>query len=269
MESVTKVDHETKEALEHNRWYNLGWTQETPSWFSLKRWFSPHPHLELREGLVGCIGRPPAYAKDASKKFMNTLAKLAAGHKSEVIRASDMTIAFSGNIPEYNYLKKDYGGKSEADCFLHMIRSQSSLSKGIEEIFSRCNYGYLACALAKSNKLLLFADDEGAEGAVDLHVIDMRSTVGLIFFCPHAELWRDAVFSCPAFKSFVPENQVIIEFPKRQVWSFDFNSDAPSITKCHTCSINNPPDAIYCWQDGTLLRTGWEIRKFKVNKYFA
>ena len=51
-------------------------------------------------------------------------------------------------------------------------------------------------------------------------VIDLRKALGQIFFCSTAEIWRVAVEACPSVKQYIPVDQIVIEFPKQQVWYF-------------------------------------------------
>lgn len=176
-----------------------------------------------------------------------------------------VAMVHNGKIPEYNALKGRYGTNSECDSeiLLRMFESAESFKDkedvlkqefptltpflayrllGLKEIFSRVNYGAMAVAIAErgddgSRYLWLFRDDERP-----LHVVDMRKTLGQIFFCSTAEIWRAAVESCPAIKPHIPQDQVIIEFPSFQIWLLanDANEEDPV--------------------------KQWNIRKFKITK---
>lgn len=176
-----------------------------------------------------------------------------------------VAMVHNGKIPEFNALKSKYDVNSECDSeiLLRMFESARLIVKdrekelkeefptltpflaervtGLKEIFSRVNYGAMAVAIAErgddnSRYLWLFRDDERP-----LHVVDMRSTLGQIFYCSTAEIWRNAIEATPAVKNYVPQDQVIIEFPSLQIWLLGLDPSKEDEEK-------------------------WNIRKFKITK---
>lgn len=176
-----------------------------------------------------------------------------------------VAMVHNGKIPEYNALKGRYDTNSECDSeiLLRMFESAEAFKDqeeflkkefptmppflayrllGLKEIFSRVNYGAMAVAIGEraddgNRYLWLFRDDDRP-----LHVVDMRKTLGQIFFCSTAEIWRASVDACPSVKPFIPQDQVIIEFPVYQVWLLATNLAAEEEAK------------------------RWNIRKFKITK---
>jgi hypothetical protein len=177
-----------------------------------------------------------------------------------------VAMVHNGKIPEFSALKGRYSIESDCDSeiLLRMFESSRVIAKeretqlkeefptmstflaerllGMKEIFSRVNYGAMAVAIAErgddnSRYLWLFRDEERP-----LWVIDMRKTLGQIFFCSTAEIWRSVIEDTPSAKDYVTADHVIIEFPPYQVWllSTDENEEGP----------NKP----------------WQIRKFKITK---
>lgn len=175
---------------------------------------------------------------------------------------SDVSIALvhNGRVADYDAIKNRYDLHSDCDSeillgmfetsnlwkdkedqlkeeFPKFAPKMSYRLMGIKEIFSRVNYGAMAVAIAEretdgGRRLWLLRDDERP-----LHVVDMRDTIGQIFFCSTPEIWRNAMNDCPAIREFVPPDQEIIEFTAHQVWTFHYSS-----------------------------KQEWEVKRFKVNK---
>lgn len=174
-----------------------------------------------------------------------------------------VAMTHNGKIPEFGALKSRYDVESECDSeiLLRMFESAQIIARdkeeelkkefptltpflaqrllGLKEIFSRVNYGAMAVAIAERGDdnqryLWLFRDDERP-----LHVVDMRETLGQIFYCSTDSIWRNALEQTPSIKEFVPQDQVIIEFPSYQIWL-----------------LNLDP----------AKEPEWAIRKFKITK---
>lgn len=128
---------------------------------------------------------------------------------------------------------------------------------GLKEVFSRVNYGAMAVAIGEkcennlSRRLWLFRDEERP-----LHVVDMRKTLGQIFFCSTAEIWKSAVESCPSVKDYIPADQVIIEFPAYQVWMLGLDHGTP---------VSAGLEAAEPAADVPVEDT-WTIKKFRITK---
>lgn len=153
-----------------------------------------------------------------------------------------VALVHNGRIPEYNILKSRYNLKSDCDSeillgmfeageeykdktdflkeeFPKLSQDVAYRMCGLKEVFSRVNYGAMSVAIGEradnttGRFLWLFRDDERP-----LHVIDMRDTLGQIFFCSTAEIWRSSVESCPSVKDYISSKHQIIECPPYQVW---------------------------------------------------
>lgn len=185
-----------------------------------------------------------------------------------------VALVHNGKIPEYGALKSRYDLRSDCDSeiLLGMFESSESykgkeefLKKefpnltpdiayrmmGLKEVFSRVNWGAMAVAIGErgenttSRHLWLFRDEERP-----LHVVDMRKTLGQIFFCSTAEIWRNALEACPAIKPYVPDDQVLIEFPPYQVWMLvtDVTED-PEVNSWRIKKFRITKTKFYDWKD--------------------
>jgi predicted glutamine amidotransferase len=193
-----------------------------------------------------------------------------------------VAITHNGKIPEFTALKSRYDIESECDSeiLLRMFESAQIIAKdkeeelkkefptltpflaerltGLKEIFSRVNYGAMAVAIAERGDdnqrfLWLFRDDDRP-----LHVVDMRETLGQIFYCSTAEIWRNALDATPILKKennkegvdYIPSDQVIIEFPSYQIWLLNLDPSKEAVAN----------------EEGILQDNSWNIRKYKVTK---
>lgn len=158
----------------------------------------------------------------------------------------NVALVHNGRINDYNSLKNRYQTTSECDSevLLRMFESaaqqkdkEEALSKefpalspqvalrmtGLKEIFARVNYGAMAVAIGErmpddSRYLWLLRDDERP-----LHVVDMRDTLGQLFFCSTPDIWEQAASATPTSKDYVPPDQKIVILPPLQVWAFIYN----------------------------------------------
>lgn len=193
-----------------------------------------------------------------------------------------VAITHNGKIPEFTALKSRYDIESECDSeiLLRMFESAQIIAKdkeeelkkefptltpflaerltGLKEIFSRVNYGAMAVAIAERGDdnqryLWLFRDDDRP-----LHVVDMRETLGQIFYCSTAEIWRNALDATPILKKennkegvdYIPSDQVIIEFPSYQIWLLNLDPSKEAVAN----------------DEGVIQDNSWNIRKFKITK---
>ena len=189
-----------------------------------------------------------------------------------------VAVTHNGKIPEFSALKGRYDVESECDSeiLLRMFESAKIITKdqeselvkdfptlppflaerltGLKEIFSRVNYGAMAVAIAERGDdnqryIWLFRDDERP-----LHVVDLRDTLGQVFYCSTAEIWRNAIDACPSVTPFIEASKTsnqIIEFPAFQIWL-----------------LNLDPSKSVVGENGALEQGEdcWNIRKFKITK---
>lgn len=175
----------------------------------------------------------------------------------------NIALVHNGRINDYTSLKSRYETASDCDSeiLLRMFESadqqldkEEALKKefpalsaqvalrltGLREIFARVNYGHMAVAIGErdpngSRYLWLFRNDDRP-----LHVIDMRTTLGQIFFCSEADIWEGSVSATPSVKDYIPSDQRIIIFPSLYIW----------------CLIYNPNNEV----------KPWLVKKFKISK---
>lgn len=160
-----------------------------------------------------------------------------------------VALVHNGRIPEYNSLKNKYKtiGDCDSEILLRMFESSDDFADneahlkelfpklppivahrllGLKEIFSRVNYGAMAVAIAErgddgSRSLWLFRDEDRP-----LTVIDLRKTLGQIFFCSTDLIFQNAVESCSAnTKKYISATQEVIGFPPHHIWRFGQDAD--------------------------------------------
>jgi hypothetical protein len=86
----------------------------------------------------------------------------------------------------------------------------------------------------------------------------MRETLGQIFYCSTAEIWRNALDATPILKKennkegvdYIPSDQVIIEFPSYQIWLLNLDPSKEAVAD----------------EEGVIQDNSWNIRKFKITK---
>lgn len=148
--------------------------------------------------------------------------------------SSDKTlaVAHNGRIEEYRFLRKKYEVKSECDSeiLLRILESADNylLSElnginhrlaGIRDIFSYIDNGDMAVAVGErssvgEHKLWLFRN-EGRP----LWIIDLRDTLGQIFFISDPFIWEESIKNLPRFK----KEQKLIEILPEEIWEIDVN----------------------------------------------
>lgn len=166
--------------------------------------------------------------------------------------STDKRIALihNGKVTEYGSLKYRYDLTSDCDSeiLLRMYEhgeafrnNKEFLEKefpdaevkthqkmGLKEIFSRIQFGAMAVAIGERGSgipeendqrlLWLFRNEERP-----LIIIDMRETLGQIFFCSELDIWRSSVEACPGIKEYFEDHPPIIEFPAHQAWRIRYS----------------------------------------------
>lgn len=179
-----------------------------------------------------------------------------------------VALVHNGKIPEYNYLKKRYDTITDCDSevLLRIFESgenhhdqieflRKQLPKvfndtpdellyrifGLSKIFSEINYGAMAVAIGEkldgnNRSLFLFRND-----LRPITLIDLRESLGQIFFCSTPEIFRQSIDASPLAQKLIPANQAVIpELPDNWIYSFVYKKEV---------DIKE-----------------FEIRRFKVNK---
>jgi hypothetical protein len=114
---------------------------------------------------------------------------------------------------------------------------------GIREIFSRVSNAAYAVAIGERTNdgnryLWLFRNNERP-----IHLLDLRTTLGQIFFCSTEDILRWAILNSPSIKQYINTDFKIIEFPDPS------KEDGPQVWRIGFDGVNN-----------------WDIRKFKITK---
>lgn len=193
--------------------------------------------------------------------------------------ADSMTLALvhNGKVEEYQALKSAaYKGTTVSECDSEMIlrifeRGERFINEekflaerfpkivekdiahriyGIEQIFQRLNNGAMAVAIAERQKggrhsLWLFRDDKRP-----MHMIDLRTSLGQVWFCSTVQIWRDAVEACPEAKAFLPKDHHILGVPSLRVYLYETDRNQPD---------TNVPD-------GNGWQNHWRLRKFIIDR---
>jgi predicted glutamine amidotransferase len=157
-----------------------------------------------------------------------------------------VALVHNGKIPEYNYLKKKYNtvtdcdseillrifesGETYHDQISHLRKSMPKIWEdtpdqlmhrifGLKQIFSEVNYGAMAVAVGErlegKRSLFLFRNNFRP-----ITIIDLRKSLGQIFFASTPELFRQAWDSSELAKSLIPADQPVIELPDDWIYSF-------------------------------------------------
>lgn len=163
-----------------------------------------------------------------------------------------LSLVHNGKIPEYNFLKKKYDTKTDCDSeiLLRILESgedyhdkvdflRKELPKiwedtpnwllyriyGLKKLFSEVTYGAFAVAIGErlddQRSLFLFRNE-----ARPICLIDLRESLGQIFFCSTPEIFRQAVEEAKIAKTVIPDNQPVYpELPSYWIYSFVLNKD--------------------------------------------
>lgn len=154
-----------------------------------------------------------------------------------------LSLIHNGRIPEFETLKRKFRVSSDCDSeILLRILEASNLSHtdqdianlfpsfplsvgyrlaGIMDIFSIINYGHMAVAIGEmtpdgTRHLWLFRNRHRS-----LWLVDLRSSLGQIFFCSTPEIWQEALQDS---NRQLLGRQKLIEIPPEEVWYFQINS---------------------------------------------
>ena len=164
-----------------------------------------------------------------------------------------VALVHNGKIPEYSYLKKKYDVTTECDSevLLRIFESaedhhdqvaylRKELSKvwdstpdsllyrifGLKKVFLEVTHGAMAVAIGErlegdARSLFLFRNEHRP-----LCVIDLRKTLGQIFFCSTPEIFRSAVDASTIAKEIIPANQSVIpELLENWIYSIVLDKD--------------------------------------------
>lgn len=208
-----------------------------------------------------------------------------------------IALVHNGKVPEYGALKFRYDLRSDCDSeiLLGMFESGNEyLSQedylkqefpnispvvatrmlGLKDIFSRLNSAVMAVAIGEragnTRRLWLFREKERP-----LHVVDLRKTLGQVFFCSTADIWRSAMESVPEAKKVSPEE--MIEMKPYEVWMLDYTSnDNAEDTAWDICKAKVDAEQKPLYENidavpekewwNTVWEQEWKIKKLKVHK---
>jgi hypothetical protein len=191
---------------------------------------NPAITLSLIEGLVRALW---SSLPDMSEQSIQTIFGSFSSDKG-------VTIAQIGDIPEFNALCNIHpyltGSLNKADLLrkMYLLNPDRSVHGGIKDFIARINYGEYSTAIVDDDTLWLVTAGK------PLYVVDLRGTLGQIFFFPSPAAFRKAIES---YATYIPNDCVIIEMPNYQVWRLEHSRE-------------NVPNSSF----------EWRIRKFKVTK---
>jgi hypothetical protein len=184
-----------------------------------------HPHVAT-DGRVALVhnGRIIEY------NYLKSHYKLSSDCDSEVL----LRIFESGEefYDQEDFLKKELP-KASAECSAELL----SRVWGLKEIFSKVNFGSMATAIGErrdncERTLWLFRNT-----GRPLALIDLRPTLGQIFFCSVPEIFRAAVSRSQFAKEVVSQDQEVAELCSDSIFYFNLK------------------------KDGTISHDRWEVRK--------
>jgi predicted glutamine amidotransferase len=143
---------------------------------------------------------------------------------------------------EYHTLKQKYDLKSycDSEIILRIIESGELYQSeqlcdvlnsaenphrlaGIRDVFSLINEGHMAVAMGERGEngermLWLFRNKHRP-----LWIIDMRDSLGQVFFVSEPTIWNDSVQECSAVKNLF-RTQKLIELPTEEIWYFTIST---------------------------------------------
>lgn len=167
--------------------------------------------------------------------------------------SQDKTIALThnGRIPdvEYKALSEKYEVKSSTDSeiLLRIFEQNETLNadmekhisplvkntqldrlRGVRNIWSQIVKGHFAVAIGErlndnGRRLWLFHNKHRPIWAIDL-----RKTLGQIFYCSTPEIWHMALQNCPEAKDYCSKTK-LIEIPEDEIWCMTITNQQPVV----------------------------------------
>lgn len=133
---------------------------------------------------------------------------------------------------------------------------------GIEQIFKKFEKTHMAVGVGERHEgtkrsLWLFRNEKRP-----MQIIDLRSSMGQIFFVSTMSIWREAVEATHEVKNIIPLNHDVIEFPVHYAYALSFDPAAPD--EVHTEADAPSPELIGQPVAGGW-KSGWRVRKYKLN----
>lgn len=158
---------------------------------------------------------------------------------------------------EYNALKQKYEVKSNCDSeiLLRIIENSENNDlelehelyphrlAGIRDVYSFINEGHMSVALGERGEagdrmLWLFRNPYRP-----LWLVDLRESLGQIYFFSEPSIWEEAVHECGNYKNQV-KSQKLIELPFNQIWYFRITENQGQVSgvcKFDICKTNPQP----------------------------
>ena len=167
----------------------------------------------------------------------------------------ETSLIHNGRIPEFDSLKQMFQVISDCDSevLLRIIEAGDFYNEndvfkefaelpikigrrmmGIRDVFSLITQGHMAVAVGQRSQaernLWLFRNQFRS-----LWVIDLRESLGQVFFCSTPDIWQDALLNC----GFNLKEQKLIELPPEEVWHFSANDERPAnVSRYKVCKEN-------------------------------
>lgn len=221
-----------------------------------KRLSRPDLLAQVYTEMVGCVGEstnPPV-----TQAFLNSLRSCVDMRwwpskndldwiepvKHSYSTGDKVKIVYRGTMPEFEAVSKIHpsliGSTNEADLMrrMYLLNPDRTVHGGILDFIARINYSQYSAAIGDKDTLWLLTNE------ISLHVVDLRQTLGQIFFFPVSHIFRDAIDKCKVVKPYIPSDSIIIEMPDKHVWRLQYaQEDVPNSDNFE-----------------------WFIRKFRVTK---
>lgn len=165
--------------------------------------------------------------------------------------STDMSIALVHNgtipLPEYEALVKKYAvnSKCDSEVILRIFEAAEDIEdseyddhgdkdvakrlRGFRDIWSQIIRGQMAVGIGErlsegGRRLWLFRN----KGRT-LWLIDLRNSLGQIFFCSAPEIWSKAVESCVESRSYIKKKTKLIDIPDEEIWMFQTTPKEPVV----------------------------------------
>lgn len=182
-------------------------------WQNLKK---QNPILLLTHCRSTSPGTGDAKSNDNNHPFVSNCRNLGLIHNGNIVK-------------EFRELKKTYEVSSECDSevLLRIFESQPDQLQGISDIWSFIHEGSMAVVIGEKEedlcRLWMFRNE-----LRELWVVDLRDSLGQLFFCSDPDIWIKATTQHSHLKQFSFSD--FIELPTREIWSMQITGIEPVVT---------------------------------------
>lgn len=130
---------------------------------------------------------------------------------------------------------------------------------GIEQIYKKFEKTHMSVAVGERHEgtkrsLWLFRNEKRP-----MQVIDLRLSMGVIYFCSTMSIWREAVEATPEVKDIIPLNHDVVDLPVSYAYALSFNPEMQD--EVYAAGEGVDPARVGKPIEGGW-KSGWRIRKY-------